>query len=307
MKQKRSFIVIAMFLAACGGKGPTHPDPTPSPEPSSTPPAYQFSKLVFPLGRVGSQFADLTGPVRLWGAIPLDKSKGWPLINQKGLDELAQFGINWTHIRLGPHGLNSPDSDTAPVGDFWNRVEDSISYAETLGIATEVDCIDCWVIKHGYNFWGWDIHSVQTYPSAQQREWIRQIVEHTSHYPNVMYQDGNECGLIDATREWADGVRQALRPSGRLIGTNTDRGTVQRDSDYIQRHGDVALTPIAGKPTMVNETGPYLSPEEFEQQLRASIQAGTYFVGWRGDLDEAGWLDMLNRSMKVRLEYESAR
>lgn len=264
--------------------------------------------MVFPLKVAGTRFADATGaPVHLLGAILVDKAFGWPGSNGRGLDVLSQAGANWTHIRMGPHGPGSPDSDYQPDVAL-NEGPAAASWAFSAGIALEVDVIDGWVMKHSneaprFSFYNWDCNTTQGRPTREQLEWATRVATAFRGHPNVMFQTSNEgfdCPPWGGSKvDWEVGIRDAIRAAapGHLIGTNSQGSKIERYFDYVNHHGEFAEGATNGRPLMINETGS-LSPEEWETQARAARAMGTSFHWWCNE-SEAVCKDGLERLRRI--------
>jgi hypothetical protein len=129
---------------------------------------------------------------------------------------------------------------------------------------------------------------------------VRKVVRETGRYGNVLYQDGNEIGLVDGyVPEWTLSIRNILRDEEtrngyrtHLLGTNSgDAVTMQAEGvAYIEFHGDTAPDPAScyGRPCLSNEYNPSppMTPDELHGQFCAARAAGTYFWYWRhGQVD----------------------
>jgi hypothetical protein len=244
--------------------------------------------------------------------------KGWPLINQAAIDEIAAHGGNFTHIRLGPFRNEDdpnneailPDGNWNPV--FWNRVDTLLEHARQKGVFVEVDIIDGWAAKTGNLWWGYSCNMMTHPPDEAQVAFIRKAVEVAGKYPNVMWQLSNESGVdpcgIRLTAAWELGIAREVLANEQLfsyphhlIGTNAgDRHPdiqFALELDYINVHEDVALTQEGPRPLVVNEWGALLTPEEWASIAREARRKGSIFHMWRaetwGEAENQRALDLL--------------
>jgi hypothetical protein len=126
------------------------------------------------------------------------------------------------------------------------------------------------------------------------RAWLRKIVETFGPMCNVIWQDGNEVGLIPGyVPEWtfaiSDYVREMEQEVGggvvHMYGTNSQRDEVNASAkiDYIQVHTKGPVdSPEFGKPVMNNEHNPPFSPSvERAYFCQMQAQGGAWWY-WRG-------------------------
>lgn len=295
----------------------------------------------------GAAFVDPDGGVvEVKGAISCcGGGYGWPLYDEAWADLVASKGGNFLHMRLGPFRTEGEgETDWAAIGGgyvesggkadltkfnevFWARVRALLEYARAKGLWVEVDLVDGWGIKHcqagdipGYSAWDKDFNqqSVDVCGSAGQgvlvagsipEQWVRKVVAETGRYDHVIYQDGNEVGLIGGysvawTRSLAETVRseETARGYGRhLFGTNAGSPAAAQLPvvDYLEFHQNTALSAAqcSGKPCMVNEynPNPALTPAQFQDRFCAAKRAGTSFWYWRHGQTQAQLLDSLAR------------
>jgi hypothetical protein len=130
---------------------------------------------------------------------------------------------------------------------------------------------------------------------------VRKVALETGRFDNVVYQDGNEIGLLgDYEAAWTISMQAIIREEEQshgyvrhLFGTNSDRNEAigAAEVDFVELHGDAAADPsqCAAKPCLVNEYNPDppLSPEEIHDRYCAALGLGTYFWYWRHGQDEA--------------------
>lgn len=256
---------------------------------------------------------------------------GWPIFDEAWVDYVSGKGVNFLHARLGPFLTGSGgESDWAATGGgyadvggkadltawngaFWSRVRALIEYAGDRGLWVEVDIADGWGIKHcrwgdtpGYSPWdaAWNVQGEDWCNDGGSREiigddvherWVRKVVEETGRYGNVIFQDGNEIGIVGGyAPEWTLSIRNIVRDEEQkrgyprhLLGTNSgDDGVLQAVGiDYAEFHRDTAADPAQchGKPCLVNEYNPNppMTPVELFAQYCAARAAGTYFWYWR--------------------------
>jgi hypothetical protein len=310
----------------------TEGDPIPDPgDADSPPPATLFDEMI--LRSEGGRLALPSGTqIGFSGAISCCMGGyGWPLFDEPWVDYVSSKGVNFLHVRLGPFLTGSGgETDWAAVGGgyaevegradltawngaFWSRVRQLIEYAGSRGIWVEVDVADGWAVKHcqwgdlpGYSAWD-DAFNVQgedwctgagsaaIAAGSAHDLWVRKVFEETGKYGNVIYQDGNEIGLVGGySPEWTLSIQSILRDvearSGyrrHILGTNSGNGAaMQADRvDYIELHQNTAPDPAGcfGKPCLCNEynPNPAMTPEELLQQYCDALSWGTYFWYWR--------------------------
>jgi hypothetical protein len=283
-------------------------------------------------------------PVPFRGAISCcGGGYGWPLFDTAWVELLAGYGVNFLHARLGPF-LTGPggESDWAAVGGgyveqggladlgrwneaFWAEVRRLVELAGSHGMWVEIDLADGWAIKHcrwgdtpGYSAWdpagnvqGEDhcatAGSAAVAPGSVHEAWVRKVVAETGGYGNVLYQDGNELGLVagyDPT--WTLSLEALVRDEEHRrnylrhpFGTNSGDASVMQATavDYLEFHQDAAADPASclGKPCGVNEYNPEppMTPAQFQAQYCAAQAWGTYFWYWRHGQVEADFLASL--------------
>jgi hypothetical protein len=305
-------------------KNPDNPVPPPPPPP---PPSGMELRVE------GNKFVGSDGEeVKLLGAVQCcdapdtsyDDAKihWWPLIDRETLEKLASFGLNWTHIRLGPFTVEG-EADPNYVGyltlpdgrvdldrwfiHFWGRARSAVAWARSLGIYVEVDLVDRWVRQHGAsdmpkidpwrstnNIQGRAVGGLGIFenaPNDVHEKWIRKCVKELGEFPNVMFNTGNE-GFKRFSLAWELGVRDIVKDElanqgygDRLIGSNTHDVDIERGFDYATRHLREAQNPEA-YPVMVTEYGT-LRPEEVLREARDAREKGTSFHFWMGSQSTA--------------------
>ncbi|MCC6335294.1 MAG: hypothetical protein IT380_15055 [Myxococcales bacterium] len=268
---------------------------------------------------------------------------GWPLFDEAWLDTVAPRGATFLHMRLGPFRTEgNGETDWAAVGGgyveangqadltrfnerFWSRVRELLGKARARGLYVEVDVVDGWGVKHcrwgdlpGYSAWeaafnaqGLDgcatAASGPVAPGGVHEAWIRKVVAETGAFDNVLYEDGNEVGLVQGydsewTRTMAVLIRDEEARRGyprHLFGTNSGDATAMQlaDVDYLEEHQNqpLAASQCFGKPCFVNEYNPNppLSPAQFHQRFCAARDEGTAFFYWRHGQSEADMLQSL--------------
>jgi len=278
----------------------------------------------------GNQFATANGVIKLQGSIiccadadaegPGTLEMGWPLITAPALDLFKSYGLNFTHIRLGPMSQSEPNEVRAyaQVADgrfdlnrwddmYWARLSNLLEYAQHLGIYVEVDLIDNWVLDHsgeGTSPWRADLN-IQGFdagglaiksaaPTGYVEQWLRKVVRETGGYDCVLYQDGNESFKGPQTAEWAKGlvaiIRDELRRNGypyRLIGSNSQRDDINAFFDYAEYH-EKEVPPVKPYPTMTNEYDD-ISPSAVLSLVRLANKAGVTVHYWRGSHNTADY------------------
>jgi hypothetical protein len=209
---------------------------------------------------------------------------GWSYIDDTALDDLAASGANYTHVRTGP-------SSSAPPLDL---LEPTVQAALERRIYVEVDVIDGWAIRTGRSPLGPSCEVLRAKPSPQALAWVREVVERSGAYPNVIYQVGNENFTCDVSANWELAIRDEIRRSlgalgmpNRLIGTNSQRSDLEDDFDYAAYH-DPSRIHGSGVPVLINEYRS-LSPEQYRDRLNGSYPNGVYFQLWRGPMPPSEW------------------
>lgn len=290
------------------------PEPTPSPSPPSTLGLLSVS---------GSDFVANGQRVFLLGSIVCcgdgTKERGWPLVNKQrqpyllkvwsALVEMAEHGANFTHIRTGPHTAElegeafiAYEADGTLRQSYFDRVEDVVDLALSLGIYVEVDLVDGWGLKTGNSYWSaqGDTCAIFAGPLDEKREaWVRKIVQTVGAYPNVLWQDGNEIGVRpcgnNLSYEWVEDLERVVRDEERqggfsrhVFGTNSERPDIENAAfvDYIERHQREAPYPTS-KPIMVNEYGGGVSPDDWLREASWGKSVGVSFHQWRESWTES--------------------
>ena len=256
---------------------------------------------------------------------------GWPLYDEAWVDHGSARGVTFLHVRLGPF-LTGPagESDWAAVGGgyvevdgkadllawneaFWARVRALLEYAGSRGLWVEVDVADGWAVKHcrwgdlpGYSAWeaasnvqGEDwcatAGSGGIAPGSVHDAWVRKVLLETGAFGNVIFEDGNEVGLVDGyDPAWTLSILAVIREveaekgyRRHLLGTNSgDAGAMGAEGvDYIELHQPTAPDPAGcfGKPCLSNEYNPdpAMTPEQLFAEVCSARALGTYFWYWR--------------------------
>lgn len=285
------------------------------------------------LGRQGSTLVRIDGaPFAFSGAISCcGGAYGWPLFDTAWADTTRAYGVDFLTVRLGPF-LTGPGGESdwsktggpyvevqgkadlsQPNGAFWAAVRSLVEYAGTHGTWVEVDVADGWSIKHcragdlpGYSAWdkAWNVQAVDAcanagggaiVPSSVHDAWVRKVFEETGPYGNVIYQDGNEIGLVPGySPAWTASIESILRDveskrgfPRHILGTNSGNATTMQSAgvDYVELHRNTAASPslCAGKPCLVNEYNPDppMTPNQLHDEVCAARANGTYFWYWR--------------------------
>ncbi len=277
------------------------------------------------------------GPLVVRGAISCcGGGYGWPLFDDAWLAYTASKQVNLLHLRLGPFLTQTANGETdwAPVGGgyvesggvadltqfnsaFWTRLSELIGAARRNGQWVEVTVVDSWAIKHcrhgdlpGYSPWDPafnlqgenDCATSGSQPIAlgsTEERWVRQVVDVTGAFDNVLYEDGNEAGLVPGydpawTISLAALVHDEESRRGylrHLVSSNSGNATANQAVDYVELHQTTAATlaQCGGAPCLVNEYNPdpALTPEEFFAQYCLARSQGTWFWYWRHGQTEA--------------------
>jgi hypothetical protein len=256
---------------------------------------------------------------------------GWPLFDTAWVDYVAPYKTTFLHMRVGPFLTGAGgEPDWAPTGGgyvetngkadlasfntkFWTAVTDRIAYAGKNGMWVEVDVADGWAVKHcvagdlpGYSPWdpAFNVQGQDWCAKAGNAAlvsgsvldvWVRKVFEETGRFGNVIYQDGNELGLVPGyATAWSTSLETALRAvesqhgfPHHLFGTQSESmATIASTSiDFVELHQATAPMPsqCGGKPCLANEYNPdpALSPAALHQQFCAARANGTSFWYWR--------------------------
>ena len=311
--------VLGLSVLSCPKPPSPTPAPSPTPIPSPTPAPVRLSLL----HREGSKFKDATGKVVnlqgyggvccVVGSGPDEfPSNGWPWIAESWLKELASYGGNYAHVRLGPPSpRQEPRSEMRPYADLpngqpdltrwnpamWAKLNRLIDYADALGIYIEVDLIDAWDLKDpGNNAWNAKCDILQAAPKPLHQHFLEKVDIEIGHHRNVIYQIGNETFVCGSTLAWELGVVDTMHiqeeKSGHprhMMGTNGGIGKVDRhgDVDYITTHQDAAAEVNAlNKPVTVNEYNPWIGVATFKTRLVQAGKLGSNYFLWLSNASE---------------------
>jgi hypothetical protein len=293
-----------------------HNDGQATPPPPPPPPVGTME----PLRVQGNRFATSAGPIHLQGHIiccdsdgtPEDEAlvRGWPWVDAATLDLMAEYKLNYAHVRLGPFSLGEPNpvqayrlvtrNEDGGVFDLnqwdaghWQRLRALIAHAATRGIYVELDLIDMWGLDHEVTPWspqrntnGVNAGSMDATRNRLQPThdaWIRKVIRETAEFPNVLYSDGNESWKQSGTA-WSEGViavaKDELSRLGlpRLVGSNNEDGP--SNMDYLSLHQKTAAG-ARSVPVLVNEYQT-LPVETVLAEAKRGRDMGTSFMYWAG-------------------------
>jgi hypothetical protein len=308
---REAFIRSGEFADKNPSAGPPPPPPPPPPAGSMT-----------PLKVVGNKLANGSGPVKLLGYIvagaaeDVDQGQllGWPLVNERAIDDIARHKLNYTILRLGPainwdvfgrgeaprfspYKLVGDKYDLAQWNDaFFALLRGVIEYGLSKGVYFCASIIDSWVLDHELSPWaakrnhqgyeGGTLEVVHHAPSPVHERWIRKVASEIGKYPNVIALDGNESFKRHPTLEWVHGIRDIWRDelnrwgfTPKLFGTNSG---ITEDVDFIATHEGVTLPAPGSRYIIVDEYHTLPVPE----MLAKARQAWT-----RGDISLHYWAD----------------
>lgn len=299
-------MAMLLSLGSCG-KLPNNPTEVPSPSPAPSPQASLPQSFISqPLRVEGNQFFSSKGPVRLLGSIICCsdgvKERGWPLITPEAVREMAAWGANFTHIRLGPHKeeVEGPEfvayqADGSWNEAFWERARAGVAEAQRLGVYVESDMLDSWSLKHHLNFWPVGCEVLEGPPTPYQEAFVRKAVRELGPFPNVLWQISNESGVMPCGRflsyEWEAGIAEIIMDEEKRLGlpahpisTNSDSPSIAFSPfiAYINVHGDDAPEP-SSKPIANNETGGRMSVKEWEREAGRACERGTIMHLWHSE------------------------
>jgi len=260
-----------------------------------------------------------------WGGV-----SGWPVnFAPDWQDWTDQYKINFFHGRLGPF-LKGGTAFPEPWGEvggpyltvsgekvdldqwnqrYWSTIKDWVRYAGDRGKYVEIDIIDGWYCKHGqwgdvkmpwmeeYNVQGLDLVEQCGRQGIQAGDrfdrWVEKVVTELGPLGNVIWQDGNEVGLIqgystawslsmkDRVRYWENEVAFGVV---HMFGTNSKRAEVETRVDYIESHRKTPHpAPVVGRPSLVNEynPNPAFTPQQMNEKRCAAEKGGTFWWYWR--------------------------
>ena len=304
-------LIILLLFGGCPGPGPTPPTPTPPPPPEAQLLLRQQGGLLY---RDGQQHT-LFGAIPCWDPEELNHG-GWAGANPAWIDYASAYGANAYHFRMGPAMMDAPDvtwtgglnqglspylNDDSTQGfnqAWWDRVREWVVYAKSKGGNVEVDLIDGWICKHakaGNVRMPWpqaDVAACGVAMTQTHREFVRKVVETVGDQTHVIWQDGNEVGLVPNYRpawtfELQAYVRQLEAEKGypvHMFGTNSGREEVEADGriDYITTHYEVPNGPRFGKWFANNEWNGSKDPALEHQKHCESAKAGQAYWYWRG-------------------------
>ena len=257
---------------------------------------------------------------------------GWPLFDEPWVDYVATKKATFLHARLGPFLTTTANGETdwAATGGgyvesngkadlsqfnakFWTRVRALIAYARARGLGVEIDVADGWAIKHcvwadipGYSAWdgAFNVQAQDDCSTAGNAavaagsvhdHWIRKVVLETGSFENVVYEDGNEIGLVPGyAAAWTTSMQAIIRDEEakdgyghHLFGTNSGDAAAMQSAEveYLEFHqtAPLAASSCFGKPCLVNEynPSPALTAQELKANYCAALGNGTYYWYWR--------------------------
>jgi hypothetical protein len=191
---------------------------------------------------------------------------------------------------------------------FWDWVQDTQKLAEELDLVVEYD-FDGWRLKdnrggnpHGSpfhpegNIQGEDIQTAARL-TDRHKQFLTKFMETVGGYPNWIFQDGNEISLVpdysgNYTLEMRNFIRQEeyrLKVPVHMFGSQGGpEGWPHADYANLHRPG-VAVGPVAGLPTAVNEGNPWppMTGKVWYRNWCKAQANGTYFDYWQHRMTEA--------------------
>lgn len=338
--------VLSMALqgASCGSR-PPKPTPTPTPPP---PPAPAFVHMLLRTCGTG-QFCAGGAPIDFAGCEACcmeweDGRSGWPLISTPFVDWCQKQGrANFFHARPGPFNV-ADEPEWAEFGGpyvevngkaditqfnpkFWTELERLTDDLGQKGAWLEIDLIDSWRLKGACDYSSWapfrnvqgQDHCANTHRGpgdGVHDAWLRQVVATVGRFGNVVFQIGNESGLVAGKNAgliaWEQWVRDRVRVHEQevglgvvhMIGTNSEFDELESATfiDYVNRHGSVPSEPAFSKPTANNELNPAPTPPSaFLSLYCAARKGGAYYWAWRGELPRPEWDAVLAGISQARL------
>lgn len=293
-------------LLACNGRAITAP---PLPDPSPTPQAR------LEISVRGDHFEVDGQPLFILGAVHCcdfrgtggDEGKlaGWPLVTREFLDQIANAGLNYVHIRLGPHlgAYEGPEfagyvesdgvADLSQINTaFLSRARSLCEYAAVRGVVCEVAVLDAWVVQHELSPWSrgrnrsgvaYGLDSFHGSVLPVQAQWIAAVGQAFGGCGNCIFTDANEAWKGVREPFFSDFYdRMRLAGVSQPIGTNT--GTNSRapleTGDFVTYHG-FFVPPSGSRPVMVTEYGS--EPlEAILEAARTAKRSGVAFHYWQG-------------------------
>jgi hypothetical protein len=132
-------------------------------------------------------------------------------------------------------------------------------------------------------------------PGSVQDAWIRKVVLETGGFDHVVYQDGNEIGLVPGyAATWTTSMEAIIRDEEtkngyghHLFATNSGDSTAMQSAvvENLELHQTAPRSSSScfGKPCGVNEynPNPALTADELKANYCAARANGTYYWYWR--------------------------
>ena len=234
----------------------------------------------------------------------------WPLPSPEWMEYAGSKGWNAGEAR--PYyrdpccGLESiggpylyPSGEWNP--EWWKKYHQVQHAATALKWSLIVDVADGWTAKHC--IWGeeklcpfvseQDNHNFFAVPlNPSLKKWIAKLVSETENYGGVIWQISNESeqARFDDAPSWSAEWEQAMHGEIRANEKNVVHVIASNTRDYggpydlFTAHTlQMIEGPVAGRPLVVNEYNPHLSPSQFKAFHCKAIAVGQTFGYWRSD------------------------
>ena len=256
----------------------------------------------------------------------------WPLVSPEWIRHVKTKGANAVHVRPGPLGIEDTVAELKQIGGpynidgtwndkFWAAFRTGGNVAGEEGFVIQVGVLDGWALKNAiggaWHFPTWPaehVHGAQSLPINESvKKWTFKVVYESCNWGNAIYEIGNESDLTGVwTKEWERAmyalIREAEDQEGckaivHMIGSNTR--DYEGPYDYFASHyTDGATEPKSGRPSMVNEYNPSISPGQFKTLTCNAKKIGQSFWYWRSDGSDAVQDESLNL-LKTGCEVEA--
>lgn len=303
-------LIAWSLLIGCGKPSVQGPSPLPSVLPSPSP--SPNLRLTSVLHIDGHEFRDdRNETVYLLGAVgagaPGDGTNGWPLVSHQVIDQIADAGLNWTEIRIGPFSSNMPQG----AAFSWDSPSllsvagEAIAYANSKGVWVSVVLNDAWCAQH--NCAPFPLWELGGNPNEFQEAWARKVVAALGGNPGVLWVDANE-GFKNPSSEFSINLMKIVQDEEEKkgfrrhpFGTNSHMPAVEYQVDFIVKHqnGAATLGPM-NQPLMVTEHDEEQSAEETIRQALRARDFETSYMRFRGDLSDSEWKYVLTELGKIR-------
>jgi hypothetical protein len=247
---------LALHLGCNRMTGPTPiPTPTPTAEPTPTPTPSPTVKY-----RFGASNCCADDDPNMDEGL----EDGWELATPEWLAYAASRGVSFVVFRT----LDLAEQDKTPI-----RI--ATANANAVGIRPEIDLVDCWRLRNRLNAWNEGPDVVRKPPRAHHLRHVREVVAAVAGL-NATFNLGNECYLLDVSKEWDRGLYNEAKAAGAgLVGSNSGRSI----GDYFTKHG---FEPVCNGEWLTESDNEVHSVEEWVDLYVRSRACGGIVFAWRG-------------------------